>query len=426
MQSLKVRKRYIYLSLWLVVALFCSATPLVEKKEFNNIVALLVMLICVWNAWKTRKKVIEFLLHFQLLYYNYSVIFSRYLHVVNEFDSFYVNADDRTYGLGILFLLIFEICMMMFINNNSENEESDLEDILYCQNSNVILSLALLGLILLIGVFGFDWSSFGKRGAVSSVYEYSGMLFIFGLHFLRGKNHRFVRILYSVLLVLFSIQGLIFGERVATLQFIMIWVIFFIGNKLNALNVILGSITGIILMSVVGAFRSTYSLEGFNIARVITSISNRMFTFDGADLGYYCSLTFIMVANKVTIGTRLDMLWKMIQSIILGESPSSNLSYFTRDYYAHWYGGFFPLAFYFYLGRVGVVLASFGTSRFVNNLFKNIRVHKKMRGILGVYLVTIAARWYMYTPVSLFRPILLFVFGYIMLDVTNKTLQKRR
>ena len=246
MKSFKIRINNIYLCLWLVIILFCSVTSLVEKKVFNDFVALQVMFICVWNIWKTRKKIIEFLLHFQLLYYNYSVIFSRYLHTVNEFNSFYANADDRTYGLGIICLLIFEICMMMFLNDNSEKKENNFEDILYCPCPNALLSFTLLVLILLIGIFGFDWSSFGKRGAVSSVYEYSGILFILGLHFLGNKNHKCMKILYSVLLLLFSIQGLIFGERVATLQFIMIWVIFFIGNKLSTLKVFLGSIIGII------------------------------------------------------------------------------------------------------------------------------------------------------------------------------------
>lgn len=419
---MRISNRKIFLFLLGVCSVLIVVLYDMENSFLNKFIALETLLFCVINLWKSRNRIIEFIFHIQLFYYNYSVVFSRYLYKVDAYDEFYVNADERTLGIGILSLFIFEFCMVMFVREGIQNTNWKL---LYAKRTNRLFSITILFMCILIGLLSFDWGSYGTRGAVSSSYEYMGLLFVLGLHF-GGEKDKYIRYLYSLVILFFIIQGFIFGERVSSLQFMLIWVVFFLGSKIKAKHILAFCGVGLVLMTAIGVYRATYNLSTFSIVSVFKSIFSRMFTFDGADLGYYCSLTFVMVADIVSWEQRIDMFGKFLFSIIVGASNESNLSVFTRKFYGHWYGGFFPLYFYFYLGLSGVIIACVSICAFLNKCFKNIESRQnEFHTLLGVYIVCITARWYMYTPQSLIRPVILFAIGYFFLDKTNNLLKRK-
>ena len=94
--------------------------------------------------------------------------------------------------------------------------------------------------------------------------------------------------------------------------------------------------------------------------------------------------------------------------------------------YVHWNGGYYPLYFYFYGGFLLVFIASFIWCSFLCKCIKK-KKHKNSSFlyILGMYLICISARWYMYSPVTAFRPAMLFCIAYFGLSFLNKIFSKK-
>lgn len=395
----------------------------VNYRFVNNITAFVTIALCVINMLRSKNNILFFLLHFQIFYYNYSVIFSRYLYVSSEYLEFYNNVDEHTYGVGIICLFIFELCLVLCYKSDNQFDSKAI----YAETPNNTISAVLMLVSILIGVLGFDWTSFGTRGAVSSYYEYIGILLILGLHYSGYEKHRIIKYGYLLLILFLIVQGLIFGERIASLQFIFIWVFFFLGHKIKTRHILLSAVVGIFLMAIIGAYRSTFVLSNFTISSIWDNLTKRMLTFNGADLGYYCSLTFVMVTEKVNWSTRLILFLKFLVSIIVGNSADAYLPNFTRQFFSHWNGGYYPLYFYFYSGIVGTILMCFGWCKFICNcLSKRAKKHKDFLYLLGLYLVCITARWYMYSPLSAFRPVILFSIAYFVLTTINGAMYRKK
>jgi len=380
----------------------------------NGIIALITLCLCIYNMIVSKNNIINFILHLQLFYYNYSIIFSRYLNIVNEFTEFYINTNDKVLGIGITCVCIFELIMAIF--NKKDCTIND--DNMYAEKNNPIIGIFLLGCLVYIFLFAFDWSGFGQRGATSTLYEYSGILFILGLFYL--KDHP-LKIIYKLLIIAMILQGIVYGERVASLQFIFILLFYFYKDKIKIKHILILTIIGIVLMSIVGEYRSNYYFNYLDISSYFKSINSRLLTFDGADLGYYCSLTFIMVANKVSNLIRLDMFGKFLSSIVTGANSNNVLPTYTYNYYQHWYGGYYPLYFYFYGGIPLVIISALGWCNYIYLCLNfKLKKHKRYFCISGLYIVCITARWYMYSPVNAFRPLLLFSILYFMFEMFNK------
>ena len=120
------------------------------------------------------------------------------------------------------------------------------------------------------------------------------------------------------------------------------------------------------------------------------------------------------------------MFKKFLLSILIGNSSEASLPIFTRQFYVHWNGGYYPLYFYFYGGFLLVFIASFIWCSFLCKCIKK-KKHKNSSFlyILGMYLICISARWYMYSPVTAFRPAMLFCIAYFGLSFLNKIFSKK-
>lgn len=412
-KNTKRKRNFLLISLICLILIACFD---LYSNFVNNIMAVFLLIISFYNILKSKNNILSFMLHFQLFYYNYSVIFSRYLHVVNQFTEFYNNTDTRILGIGMLLLCIFEVFITYFCTSESVFKKENL----YSDKPNKLISCALAVLMIYIFIFCFNWSNFGARGATSTIYEYSGILAILGLYYL-GKNNVKMRILYFVLMSAFIIQGFVYGERVASLQMLFIIFFFFFSDKFKTKSIFIFGILGVMLMSFVGSYRSSYSLNNLNFSSIINSLFNRLLTFDGADLGYYCSLTFIMVANKVEKVVKFDLFKKFFLSIFIGGSDASSLQFFTRKYYSHWNGGFFPLAFYFYGGVPLVIASSYIWCKTLGKAISGcVKKYSNLFTLVGVYLVSICSRWYMYSPLNAFRPLLLFIIGFVGCEFINR------
>lgn len=393
----------------------------------GKITAILLMGLCLYNMYKSKNNILGFILHFQLFYYNYSVVFSRYLHYVNEYENFYNNTNIEILNLGILCLFIFET----FITFYWDNSKPFKKELIYAKQKNEFISILLLIISTAIGFFAFNWgdANDGIRTSVSITpyYEYIGILLILGLYYSGFEKSKIIKYGYSLLIIFLVLQGFVFGERVSALQFIFIWLFYFKGDKMQPKKVFLIAIVGIFIMNVIGFYRSSYSFANTNLLSILDFLSNRLLTFNGADLGYYCSLTFIMVAKISTVTTRISMFIKFLISILIGTGPEYNLASYTYNYYPHWFGGYFPLYFYFYGGFLMVIFSSYFWGKFICKcLKKNNSKYSHFLYLLGLYLVCICARWYMYTPVNAFRSTLIFSIVYFLLYLFDKNYKEAK
>lgn len=425
--SIKIKKSSIFYFSFCVIFVFIDYYVSFSSELINNIIATQIIVFCILNMIKTRNRIVEFLLHFQLFYYNYSIIFSRYLNLVDEYSEFYKYTDTRVLGIGILSIYIFEMIVTYFVHRDSHsiNMKNKIGiDSLCSNNPSKIISLSLLIISWIIGIFGFDWSSYGNRGSVSSLYEYTGVLFIIGLYY-AGKKARYsknIRVMYLLTIWAFIIQGLVFGERVSSLQFIFIFVFYYLLDFLKPIHILLGGLLGVILMSAVGVFRNFYTLNSVTFNGVIEQIFNRMLTFDGADMGYYTSLTFIMTGDKVGWGVRLHKFVEFFISVLVGDGGERNLPVFTHNYYSHWYGGFLPLYFYFYSSFTGIAVLTYCISYFIRMCFRRINGDRKIFALITIYIICITSRWYMYSPLAIIRSTLVFLIVFYLMEFVRKSI----
>ena len=183
-------------------------------------------------------------------------------------------------------------------------------------------------------------------------------MLILGLHYSGSERKSIIKVLYTLLIIFLSAQGLIFGERIAPLQFILIWFIFFLGDKVTPKDIIPYLFISIFIMLVIGVYRVTYSLSNINFEYLFNYIKENMFTYGGAINAYYTSLTFILFAKQTTIPLRASLFLKFIISLFVGNSPEANLSHITYQYFHHNFGGLYPVHFMFYGGIPLVVSMS--------------------------------------------------------------------
>ena len=392
----------------------------------GKIISILLMGLCLFNMYKSKNNVLGFLLHFQLFYYNYSVVFSRYLHYANEYLEFYERTNVEILNIGILCLFIFEIFTTLFYDNSKPFKR----EYIYAKQKNNLISILLLIAAFIVGVLGFDWGGFGSRTtvAITPFYEYNGILLILGLHYAGLEKSKIIKSGYTLLIIFLVLQGFLFGERVSALQFMFIWFFYFKGDSMKPKQIFLLAVAGIFLMNIVGFYRGgsgNFDFSNIDFSTIFNSLGNRLLTFNGDDLGYYCSLTFVMVSKIVPYSTRFGMFIKFLGAIFIGDSVTSNLPNLTVKYYSHWGGGYFPLYFYFYGGILMVIFSSYIWNKFLCGCIQKTKSkHPQFKYLVGMYLVCVCARWYTYTPLHAIRPVLLFSLAYFVLYLFNKKLQK--
>lgn len=394
-----------------------------SNKLFINIEAILVMYISLYMTITFRKNIMAFVMFIMILYFNYSIIFSRYLYIAyNYYSEFYINVDDRIYGIGIMILLVFMTAIYYFKNNKYKIRIYK-KNYYTAEDTNILIVLLMIIILLFINIVGFDHGSYGQRGSTSALYEYSGIFFILAYYYC-GKSEisSLLKIMISIIAIGFSIQGFIYGERISGLQFLIIFFAFMLSHKMTYKSICIISLVGLIVMMGIGTYRGSYDSEGITLKLIINALSDRMFTFNGADLAYYTSLTFVMVHDIDSIMNKIGLFLKFILSIFLGSSSVKNsfLAEYTRKYYYHWYGGIYPYVFYFYLGWIGTIVSSFFAGKIINTIYSIDCEFKSYYKLLKIYMIAILPRWYMYSPQILFRGILLFTivtFAIRMIDV---------
>ena len=390
--------------------------------QIRNVVLLsfLTLAVSVVNFWKSRKNVFHLVIYGFILFCNYSICVSLY---INPIDGIYTSLVHTEYGrISICILFLFN-SLLWLLNTSMIREQDCSELFIKDENYNGMIAIGAIILLMLIFVFGFGRSvADGERGTVSSIYEYSVMIFLMG--FMYSGNNKFFKVMLLIIAALYCVQDLIYGGRITSLQMIiMVYLVFFHDKKINLIKIAPLVLLGLLVFSAVGELRGNFNFSIESLVNAFESLLGGSFSLDTAYAAFYASQVFVKVSFLDSWIIKLSNLWAFFASVFFGgRVPNSNLSSYTQNMFWHGGGGLTPFYMYYYLGIGGVLL----TAIYIAFLLKKFKWNKSyFSKVIVIYLSCTVPRWYLYSPVSIIRGLLILAILYATCWWCNNILKKR-
>ena len=389
-----------------------------------SIVVAVFLLICnIYAIFKSRNNLYLLFIFVFILYCNFSICFSSYIMYIDNFYTTYYMSDISSIAMGVLALFNSLILLLLPLKKMARAKHYRLID---NNKYSLISCVILLFLLLCIFIFGYTRTSSGARGVPSTLYEYSIILFIL-LFYYSGKNKTII-LLATFLLGLFVFNDFVYGGRITGLQLLLVLFFSLFINKIKKRFLLLFAVIGVLLLVLIGASREGVGLSIETINYTLSELSARHFTLDTSYAAYHASLVFVDVASVTSTSKKIGMLFKFFASIIVGPRniPDSNVSTYTQSISFHGGGGLLPFYGFYYLGIIGVTIIAL----YVFFLIKTFNKKSKNKFIkcLAVYFVATLPRWYLYSPLDLFRGFLIFacIYGAIFIVYSVTKPRKKR
>ena len=369
-----------------------------QFRGFNMAIAMLSSLVLIYKSRLEVGSVAVFI----LLFFSLVRISPEYLFEIRTtgFTYFY---NHHTYNIVITILMTYLSILSVFYDTrkrglNSEELRGD--------NNWIFLLLCVVSVAIII--FGINRQvGLTYTVAIRTMYEYFMPIFLLAYYYSDKKvRSRGVLILLAVIYV---IQDFYYGGRISSLQMgILVFILFFPWMPLRYM--IVASVLGYVLLRAVGIYRETYSLLAINWSNllggvlfdaegnyIINTFSEVLYSSSGlvfSRLYHFepsvMTLSFIAFIRRVFTGEDL-LLGNIVAYISLYVSPVGG-------------GGFFPAYFFFWLGWGGVLFSAWVTVLLFNHTPSlTSRVYQQMTYIL---MLVMFPRWFYYTPLILFRLVL--------------------
>ena len=379
------------------------------------------MLIC------SRKNMLLFLLSFFILYFNYSIIYANFIHWLDE-NYFTSIITSKVSVVSLNILTFFNLLLFYFVRWGKIKILESTNIYFDEKRYSPYIIFSILFFLVFVFIFGFKIPEFGERGEGSPIYEYSVVFFIFLFYYCGGIKSSINIILFFIFA--FSLQCFIFGGRADGIQFLMVSYIMFFLYKIRKSIVIVLLFVLFGVFSIIGVARGELLMGNFELDSIFTSLVNSGFSLDTAYSAYYTSESFIYVLDLVSPEKIQLYTIAFIKSIVMGGNLIYSLPYITHDYVLHYYGGLLPFYFYFFWGRVGIVLSALLVSFYLNMII-NIRSNSSgIKKVMAVWITATVFRWYLYSPSALLRGALLmsivYYFLFYIFTVTQHMFPKRR
>lgn len=386
----------------------------------QNIISIYVLFLSICLAWISRKNSLFLVLFIIITYANYSIVFSEYV-VIKSNTLFTKYANTKVSREGIYVLLLFWSIIVLLLDNIKSFSASLYnnywqDDVISPLSSMYVLIIDVI--LLLILLYGYKRPTvFGERGAPSTFYEYSIILFILCYYF-GGKNN-INKYITTFILLLFAAQNFIFGGRITGIQLILVCYFMNIEDKYSLKRILPLFIIFFLLFHIIGIYRGNWLRSSFSFTDILHLMRENLFTLDTSYSSFHTSMTFMLYKNKVDLNVRLSVFINFIKSIFFGHYSSSkgNLSTITRQYYVHYNGGILPFYFYFYLGWFGVFLIAIYMVGLFNKFSCILDGESGLKKCLCLYLVISTFRWYLYSPIQITRGILIFIICFLFSDL---------
>lgn len=322
------------------------------------------------------------------------------------------------------FSLVVMLCIRKRIPKISSEDRISSKEIF-----NPIIVYGLIAVLLFIFVFGYKRPTVpGERGEISTLYEYSVILFIMGFMY-SGRKWYTVLPLTAVALA-YCAQDLLYGGRRTSLAIMILLFLVLLSHKLVFVKMIPVALVGFLLLSVVGLFRGGVAFSFDQLMATFGDLFSKKFAIDTMYSAYYTGTAFVAAAHEglFDFSDRIEMFFKFLASLVLGGGaiPNSNLPLVVRKYIDHWYGGMFPMYGYFYLGTLGTVICGAATGFFAGSSSKKI-FSTQLGRVLITWICTNVFAWFLYSPFPLLRGSALVIIAYFVCmlgDIISKKLLK--
>ncbi|MEI2447355.1 hypothetical protein [Priestia megaterium] len=397
------------ISLILILYLYYSYVDI--SIQSSKIEAGCVLLLSLIFLFQTKSNLILCLVAFFIFYCNYSIVLGEYLIGGNLGIPVYEVKTTYIYGLTLRTLLLFVLVINLFYKKKDikiTNLEIKLKD-------NFVLFYGGTIILLYILIFGINRTELSTYSvSITPMYEYSILIFVLSYYYSGGIYIR--KVVLSLLMFLFVLQDFYYGGRITSLQLILLFLVTIFVNKLSFKKILMFGLVGIILNSLVGAYRNSFELDRLNLLSVLSDLKDNMFVFDTPVYAYYASATHIAASEIIDSDTKLRSFFAFLGSVFLGDdSEIGNLTLFiSNNYFLNIGGGVIPSHFYFWFGWIGVLAIAIIIVIIMNKFAKLEKDYHKLTFL--IFIVTVP-RWYLYSPLNLIKPILFLLIMFFVYKV---------
>ncbi|CAH0305413.1 hypothetical protein [Priestia megaterium] len=398
----------------LVISYILLSSPSVST---NKISAGMTLFFSLLLLYRSRKNLPLLIVSIFIFYCNYSVIIGEYF-VGGELGTPMTQTKTvGIYGLTINILLLFMVVLSLFIRSG-KLEYSKI--VIKPKNNSVIFYTLICGLMYIF-IFGVNRTHFSSyEVSITPMYEYSSLLFLLSYYVSGGLKVR--KWIITLMCVAFILQDFYFGGRITSMQLIIFLSLTMILKKLSFRRVILGAFVGILLNTVVHVYRQSYSFSNVNLISILEDLYNSYFVFNTPVFAYYSSSTHVATSEVVGWHEKGISIIEFIGSIFIGSARNlGDVTDYSNRFFSNIGGGFIVTHFYFWLSWVGVVVAATLIIFIVNRIGSGKNDYWKLATICFIFSVP---RWYLYTPLSMFRPLFLLFVLYIITQVVHHVLLK--
>ena len=169
--------KYINIMVILIIMIISIIAIWIFNIEGVNLLAIFILSISIYTIYKVRKNKYLLILNVVMLYFTYGIVVGEYL-VGNKqptFNDLRNFNNGQYYTIALVMLFIFILIYSIILNKKEYDEKFNIKF-----KSNNLIYLGLLVLLIYIGVFEINRSvGDSYKVAVTSVYEYSYILFLF-------------------------------------------------------------------------------------------------------------------------------------------------------------------------------------------------------------------------------------------------------
>jgi hypothetical protein len=187
-------KYYEFSIVKLIFGFFLSAFVLFNHSVgFSVFLAFFTILLSFINVWRVRNNWGALFIYAVIAYTNYSICMANYISPI-EGDFFTSWSGEEISILAMSVLYVFNVFLTVLIYDEDSIENTKLN--FFEENKeNEVITFGICILLILIFVFGYSSANEGEaRGAMSTYYEYSIILFILWIMLLSGDFvHYFIK-----------------------------------------------------------------------------------------------------------------------------------------------------------------------------------------------------------------------------------------
>ena len=407
---------------------------LLESNNTNKEILIFAGLFCmgqiIFIAWNQKKNALLFLMSLFIAYFLYSVVAQVYLQVGDLPYVFRYTAVTRMELLKSVVIVQIFFCVYVYtIKGGSEINQNVFKESGRC-NKYVVWVCALV--CLLSPFLFYDVSNgYGKRGSISSpLYEYTCLFVLIGMMYSgRKKKNLFVLAMASGF---WCLHGLVYGERAPALTVVIMWGCYLILPKITSRLILLCSIAGITLFSLVGSFRgiSNFSLAG--IQEALGGMLTERFASDTAYYAYQAGNAIVRFESYNSMLERICYGLGYIKYIFAGgRVQAGNLSMIVQNNPGtfHQGGGWIMFYAHFWGGAAAVILVGAYVAFIINKSFALKSSDETYWNYLALYIVGTVPRWFLYSPAQITRGVFIYssVYGffYLIYRFTTKSVKQR-